>query len=105
MSETNILDGKRLAAIYKQLDSLHTVIKKLKELNCKRLSNGNYLTDKELSNLLKVSRRCLQQYRSAGIIPYYQICGKVLYRESDIEELLMKSYKSAFGATKDSVNI
>ncbi|MCD8101358.1 MAG: helix-turn-helix domain-containing protein [Alistipes sp.] len=63
------------------------------------------MTDKDLSNLLKVSRRCLQQYRSAGIIPYYQICGKVLYRESDIEELLMKSYKPEFGTTKDSIII
>ncbi len=105
MSETNVLEGKGIAAIYKQLDDLHTVIKKLKEVNCKRLSNDNYLSDKELSNLLKVRRRCFQQYRSAGIIPYYQICGKVLYRESDIEELLMKSYKSAFGTTKDSIII
>lgn len=30
MSETNVLEGKRIAATYKQLDDLHTVIKKLK---------------------------------------------------------------------------
>ena len=29
-----------------------------------------YLTDKELSELLKLSRRTLQEYRKQGILPY-----------------------------------
>lgn len=52
------------------------------------LGGERYLTDRELSERLKISRRTLQEYRSSGEIPYYCVCGKVLYRESDIERVL-----------------
>jgi excisionase family DNA binding protein len=52
------------------------------------LQGERYLTDKELSERLKVSRRALQDYRNEGRIPYYQLGGKILYRESEIEKLL-----------------
>ena len=42
------------------------------------LGGESYLTDKEISERLK--------------LPYYMICGKVLYRESEIEKLLRDSY-------------
>lgn len=52
------------------------------------INGERFLTDSELSTLLKISRRTLQEYRSAGIIPYYLICGKVIYKESEIQQLL-----------------
>ncbi|GHT54980.1 transcriptional regulator [Bacteroidia bacterium] len=56
--------------------------------------NGQrFLTDSELSDILKISRRTLQEYRSAGIIPYYLICGKVLYKESEIQQFLEEGRK------------
>ena len=54
------------------------------------------LTDKEVSQLLKVSRRTLQDYRNNGILPYTQVGGKVLYRSSDIERTLMEGYREAY---------
>ncbi len=54
------------------------------------------MNDAELANYLKVSRRTLQEYRNNGILSYYQIGGKILYRESDIEELLEKNRQEAF---------
>lgn len=54
------------------------------------------MNDAELANYLKVSRRTLQEYRNNGILSYYQIGGKILYRESDIEELLKKNRQEAF---------
>lgn len=56
------------------------------------LNGESYLTDKELSVKLKISRRTLQEYRTDGIIPYIRIGGKILYRESDIISLLEKFY-------------
>ena len=35
-------------------------------------SNEQFLTDKEVSAWLKVSRRTLQDYRNNGMIAYYQ---------------------------------
>ena len=55
-----------------------------------------YLTDRELSQRLKISRRTLQDYRNNGILPYRQLGGKILYRESDIERVLQSCYRGRF---------
>ena len=55
-----------------------------------------YLTDRELSQRLKISRRTLQDYRNNGILPYRQLGGKILYRESDIERVLQSCYRRKF---------
>ena len=55
-----------------------------------------FLTDREVSARLKVSRRTLQDYRNNGIISYYQLGGKILYKESDIERMLAANYREAF---------
>ena len=47
------------------------------------LDGEHYLTDKEVAQILKVSRRTLQEYRNDGVLPYVLLGGKVLYRESD----------------------
>jgi len=66
--------------------------------NCKPTLNGErFLSDKEVSERLKLSRRTLQDYRTDGKIPYYQLGGgKILYKESDIEKMLNDSYFPAF---------
>ena len=64
--------------------------------SCKALpSNEQFLTDKEVSAWLKVSRRTLQDYRNNGMIAYYQLGGKILYKESDIERMVMSGYRNA----------
>lgn len=60
------------------------------------LGGERFLTDKEVSARLKVSRRTLQDYRNNGIIAYYQLGGKILYKESDIERMLAANYREAF---------
>ena len=58
------------------------------------LFNGErFLTDEELSKVLRVSRRTLQEYRTFGVIPYYLVQGKALYKESDIMKILDDAYK------------
>lgn len=64
--------------------------------NYRPLLNGErYLSDVEVSHRLKVSRRTLQEYRDNGTIPYIKLGGKVLYRESDLENLLQRCYHPA----------
>lgn len=55
-----------------------------------------FLTDREVSERLKVSRRTLQDYRNNGVVSYYQLGGKILYKESDIERMLAANYREAF---------
>ena len=59
-----------------------------------------FFTDKEVSAQLKLSRRTLQDYRNEGRISYYQLGGKILYRESDIEKMLQESYREAYMSSK-----
>lgn len=58
--------------------------------------NGElYLTDKDVSARLHISKRTLQEYRNTNILPYFIIGGKVLYRESDIQALLESNYRKS----------
>ena len=60
------------------------------------LNGERFLTDKEVSERLKISRRSLQDYRTNGQIPYIQLGGKILYRESDIQKMLEEGYRDKF---------
>ncbi len=75
-------------SLQQMLSSLETAFD-----TCKPSLNGEkYLTDKEVSEKLKLSRRTLQDYRNQGRIAYIQLGGKILYRESDIEKMLDNNY-------------
>lgn len=52
----------------------------------------HYITDEELSKLLKVHRRTLNDYRKKGILPYIYFGGKVLYKESTVQKVLKEYY-------------
>lgn len=55
-----------------------------------------YLTSEELCSILKISRRSLQDYRNNGVLPFIQLPGKVLFRESDIKKVLEKRFRAAY---------
>lgn len=81
--------------------ALHALRKGTKEVsqlaeNYRPPLNGQrYMTDKEVAEQLKISRRTLQEYRNDRKIPYLLFGGKVLYRETDIERMLEENYKKA----------
>ncbi|MFC4677005.1 helix-turn-helix domain-containing protein [Dysgonomonas termitidis] len=58
-----------------------------------------YLTSEELCSILKISRRTLQDYRSNGILPFIQLPGKVLFRESDIKNVLEERLRPAYNSS------
>ncbi|MFT4222927.1 helix-turn-helix domain-containing protein [Dysgonomonas sp.] len=87
---------KDFVAFLAELDELLEVIEEVVD-NCKPALGGErFLTDTEVSKLLKVSRRTLQDYRTQGKIAFIHLGGKVLYRESDIEEMLQENYCKAW---------
>lgn len=51
-----------------------------------------FLTGEEVCELLKLSSRTLQEYRRNGILDYYKIGGKILYKQSDIQAMLERHY-------------
>lgn len=56
------------------------------------LNGERFMTDKQVSERLHVSRRTLQDYRNEGKIAYFMLGGKCLYKESDIQTLLENHY-------------
>lgn len=89
-------NDEQITAFFQALEEIAASVENVTE-NCKPLLNGeHYLTDREVSEKLKVSRRTLQDYRNQGKIAYILLGGKVLYRESDIEKMLNANYYKAW---------
>lgn len=55
--------------------------------------DGEELLDsQDVLQMLKISARSLQRYRSSGKLPYYTISGKIYYKLSDIHQLVRESF-------------
>lgn len=94
--ETITRDNEKVALLLERMDRLMKNMESLTENYKPVLGGERFLTDKELSAMLKISRRSLQDYRNEGRIPYIQLGGKILYRESDIEQILKNGYRKAY---------
>ncbi|MCD8029603.1 MAG: helix-turn-helix domain-containing protein [Bacteroides sp.] len=86
-------DCERIAKLFESIGRMVKAVEKV-ITNHKPLLNGErYMTDKEVSDRLKISRRSLQDYRNEGRIAYIKLGGKILYRESDIQKMLDQEYR------------
>ncbi|MDM1554244.1 helix-turn-helix domain-containing protein [Chryseobacterium sp. POL2] len=64
--------------------------------NYRPVMNGEiYLSGEDVCKLLHISKRTLQQYRDDNILPFIQIGGKIIYKESDILTILEQNYTNA----------
>ena len=60
------------------------------------LFNGDrWLSDRDAAEFLQVSHHTLLSYRQKRILPYVLLGGKVLYRESDLQNVLRENYVRA----------
>lgn len=96
MSEMITKNHALVAEFGDSLDRLLDGIENFMANSRPTLGGERFLTDKEVSAWLKVSRRTLQDYRNNGMVSYYQLGGKILYKESDIEKLVMGGYRNAY---------
>lgn len=70
-------DHEWVKNFHSNFDRLLASLEKLFNQRQPSMFGDELLTDKELSQLLKVSRRTLQDYRNNGILPYTQVSGKI----------------------------
>lgn len=89
-------DNERIRGFFQSIERMLDSIENVTRNYRPTLGGERFLTDKEVSQRLKISRRTLQDYRSGGQIPYIQLGGKILYRESDIQKMLEEGYKGMF---------
>ena|SRR5690606_18016773 len=83
------------------IDLILALSQEIKELKARieliRLSRVEVLKDTWIDNqdvlqLLHISKRTLQTFRSNGTLSYSKVQGKFYYKVSDIEELLQSNY-------------
>ena len=96
---TQFILTKESPEIIRFFRNISTLSKMLddQEQNLRPVHNGErYITDSELAEKLKLTRRTLADYRMNGRLPYYKVGGKLLYKEKDILVLLEKNRVETF---------
>ena len=91
---TQFILTKESPEIIRFFRNISTLSKMLddQEKNFRPVLNGErYITDSELAEKLKLTRRTLADYRMNGRLRYYKVGGKLLYKEKDILVLLEKT--------------
>ena len=83
----------RIDVMFQGLEKMERMLSVMEDVPRSLFNGERFLTDEELSKVLRVSRRTLQEYRTFGVIPYYLVQGKALYKESDIMKILDDAYK------------
>ena len=85
-----------IADLFRKIGKMEKLLDELEVPARRTLNSQRFLTDNELSEKLRVSRRTLQEYRSHGVLPYYLICGKILYSEQELQQYLEKCRRRSF---------
>jgi len=86
-------DGDEMQLVVSALRGVGKRIVEVAQTHKPLFAGELFLTGKEVCERLYISPRTLQDYRDRKIIPYTQFAGKILYRLSDINQLLQKNYR------------
>ena len=82
-------NSEMIKEFFQSMDRMLDGISRLAKESRPHLNGEKFLSNREAAKYLKVSIRTLQD---TGVIPYIQIKGKIIYRQSDIERLLQTYY-------------
>lgn len=94
--KVEVLSALDLKPVFDELDAMKTIASALCEY-CQPIFQGKrYLTDSTLSRWLNICKRTLATYRANGLLGYYNLPGKILYSDAEIEEFLQRHYLPPF---------
>ncbi|KAA6311865.1 hypothetical protein EZS27_037093 [termite gut metagenome] len=81
-----ILDHKssEVISFFTELDEMLDSISQALKNRTPHLNGEKFLTNKDICQMLHISNCALQEWRDTGIVPFIQIKGKMLRRESEI---------------------
>jgi hypothetical protein len=85
--------------IMERFDILMELVSGAKNQNT--IIDGEELLDnQDILQMLKISARSLQRYRSSGKLPYYTISGKIYYKLSDVHQFVRESFTGSMSKAK-----
>ncbi len=97
MSErVEVITSSDLKPILNELYEIKCIAETLSENNQPMFQGKRYLTDSALCRKLKVCKRTLAAYRANGALGYYNLPGKILYSDTDVETFLQRHYLPPF---------
>ena len=70
-----------------------------KQLQSTEIDGEQLLDNQDVLQLLRISSRSLQRYRSDKKLPYYKISGKLYYKKSDVEQFIRNNFHSGLRIT------
>ena len=82
-----------LKSILESLDFMKNTLEQLSKNYRPVLKGERFLSEIEVSKILKTTCRTLLTYRTEKLMPFYQIGGKIMYKESDIQRLMEENYR------------
>lgn len=80
--------------IIAKIDSLEKKVETFYQKNASPLED-KWLDNQDVCQLLHISKRTLQQYRTNKVLSFSQVGSKIYYKASDINEYLRKHYSEA----------
>ncbi len=85
--------------IMDRFDLISESIRETKK-NKNAIDGEELLDNQDLLQMLKISNRSLQRYRSEGKLLYYTISGKLYYKLSDVHQFIRDSFNMPTKRTK-----
>lgn len=88
--------------IMKRFDQQDKTLEKMNEV--KNMLDGELLLDnQDLCQLLHVSKRTLQRYRTSGELPFQTVYHKTYYKQSDVNTFIRTNFNKKKGGA-DTAN-
>ena len=95
-NKVEVITASDLKPIFDDLNEALSIVETLKENSQPMFQGKHYLTDSALGRRLNICKRTLATYRAKGILGYYNLPGKILYADTDIEAFLQRHYLPPF---------
>ena len=94
--KVEVITASDLKPVIDELDEMRSTVETLKEISQPMFQGRHYLTDSALCRRLNICKRTLATYRSNGVLGYYNLPGKILYSDTDVEAFLQRHYLPPF---------
>lgn len=94
--KVEVIIASDLKPVIDELDEMRSTVETLKEISQPMFQGKHYLTDSALCRRLNICKRTLASYRANGVLGYYNLPGKILYSDTDVEAFLQRHYLPPF---------
>ena len=84
------MNTDEMQVVQSAINSVSRRIKEVAQTHKPLFGGEHFLIGKEVCEWLYISPRTLQDYRDRKIIPYTKFAGKILYKASDLEKMLLR---------------